>query len=361
MKDSTSALASTLSSLIAPTISNNQVVPYSPRYRLSFTLLNEDASASSSSLKWDIAHAIHYHIKPVLTQLKRLHNFTIESQVQFHAPLAFTPRALESGFGIETKDLAVFVNSAEWTLSSSASNDPVLHFVVFVPSESRRPLHILDQDGAVSPSISFLLPQWGAIVIFNPGEPLQDTKVPTTSLDTIFTTFSENLLTLLGVPKLPPSIAKISNELSQWQLDALLRYRTLSNSQLSQDTLRSIVSLVDQIENMPVGQDVRDDVQVALLALEKMSEAPEDSLVDTFLLSARAFVLSSRAFFNPGMLAMLYFPAEHKYAVYTPLFASALIPILVAALREFAAWRKQRKVVTLEKKNSNTLSLDVRS
>jgi hypothetical protein len=43
------------------------------------------------------------------------------------------------------------------------------------------------------------------------------------------------------------------------------------------------------------------------------------------------------------MLALLYFPAEHKYAVYTPLFATAMIPLLAAALRELAAWRKERK------------------
>jgi phosphatidylinositol glycan class S len=67
------------------------------------------------------------------------------------------------------------------------------------------------------------------------------------------------------------------------------------------------------------------------------------SLSETFRHSSRAHTLSSRAFFNPGMLALLYFPAEHKYAVYTPLFASAVIPLVVAALRELKAWRKQRK------------------
>ncbi|KAG6873091.1 hypothetical protein C0995_003137 [Termitomyces sp. Mi166 len=353
-KASTSALASTLSALIAPPISNHRVAQYSPRYRLSFTLLNEDASAGNSFLGWDVKNVIFHHIQPVLTQLKGLHNFTIESQVQFHAPLAFTPRTLETGFGIDPEDLTVFVNSAEWTLSSSASNDPVLHFVIFVPSASRRPLHILDQNGTVSPSISFLLPQWGGIVIFNPNESSQDTKLASPSLDSIFTAFSEHLLALLGVPNLPPNIPKRSNELTQWQLDALLRYRTLSNSQGSQDTLRSIVSLVNQIENMPVGQDVRDDVQGALSALEEMFETSKESLVDLFRLSARAFTLSSRAFFSPGMLAMLYFPAEHKYAVYTPLFASAVIPLFVAALREIAAWRRQRKATALEGKSSHT-------
>lgn len=59
--------------------------------------------------------------------------------------------------------------------------------------------------------------------------------------------------------------------------------------------------------------------------------------------SARALTLASRAFFNPGMLALLYFPAEHTYAVYAPLFASVSAPLLGAILREFAAWRRARK------------------
>ena len=56
------------------------------------------------------------HISPILSQLSTLHNFTIESQVQFHAPLAFNPRSLDHGFGISPEDLSVFINSAEWTL-----------------------------------------------------------------------------------------------------------------------------------------------------------------------------------------------------------------------------------------------------
>lgn len=57
--------------------------------------------------------------------------------------------------------------------------------------------------------------------------------------------------------------------------------------------------------------------------------------------------MASRAFFNPGMLALLYFPAEHKYAVYTPLFASIAAPLFAAVAREFLAWKRSRA----EKKN----------
>ncbi|KAG6811407.1 hypothetical protein H0H92_007601 [Tricholoma furcatifolium] len=338
---SLSTLANTLGTLIAPPISNHRVVPYSPRYRLSFSLLNEDAAAGHSYLDWEISTMLHRHIQPILAQLNGLHNFTIESQVQFHAPLAFDPRATDNGLGINPEDLTVFVNSAEWTLS-------------------RRPLHILDHSGqsfllskdyttlslkagAVSPSTSFLLPQWGSIVIFNPEENSADKKLASPSLDTIFSAFSDHLLALLGVPSLPSNLPTTSSRLTDWQLDALLRYRALSNTRDSQDTLNSIASLVNQIENMPVGQDVRSDVQGALTSLEEIFETSKSSLLNTFRLSAQAFTLSSRAFFNPGMLALLYFPAEHKYAVYTPMFASAVIPLFVAALREFASWRKQRR------------------
>ena len=72
-----------------------------------------------------------------------------------------------------------------------------------------------------------------------------------------------------------------------------------------------------------------------------MYDASRISLRDTFTYSARSSGLASRAFFSPGMLALLYFPAEHKYGVYIPLFAAALIPPLITALRELKAWRKE--------------------
>lgn len=110
-----------------------------------------------------------------LQKLGLLHNFTIESQVQYHAPLAFEPLTSNVDSGgkeshLNQDLLKVFVNSAEWTLgepshhtkggigsltawcsiASSVSNDPVLHFVLFVPSASRRPLYVLGQDGMLA-------------------------------------------------------------------------------------------------------------------------------------------------------------------------------------------------------------------
>ena len=80
---------------------------------------------------------------------------------------------------------------------------------------------------------------------------------------------------MLGVAKLPPGLERSNlnrtDVLSDWQLDALLRRRTFENAQGSQDTLSSIVKLIDKIGNMPVGNGVRDDVHNALRALMKAS------------------------------------------------------------------------------------------
>ena len=112
-------------------------VEYAPRYRVAYTLLNEDAASGNVVFNWNIRSHIQStsgytlaashtrlmryiaHIQPVMDALSKLHNFTVESQVQFHAPLAFKPVPLEDGAaGVTEEDLTVFVNSAEWTLGA---------------------------------------------------------------------------------------------------------------------------------------------------------------------------------------------------------------------------------------------------
>jgi phosphatidylinositol glycan class S len=58
---------------------------------------------------------------PTLKQLRELHNFTIESQVQYYGPLAFEPpRATQPDgseyYALGSDELKIFVNSAEWSL-----------------------------------------------------------------------------------------------------------------------------------------------------------------------------------------------------------------------------------------------------
>ncbi|KAL0572815.1 GPI transamidase component [Marasmius crinis-equi] len=314
---------------------------------LAFTLLNEDSSGGQVVDSWDVLNAISHHITPLTSALSILHNFTIESQVQFYAPLAFEPQKIsdDGTHGLTPEQLTVFINSAEWTLSSSSSNDPVLHFLLFVPSASRRPLRILNTEGVTTNSNSFLIPQWGGVVIANLPDTPPEVQLSVTDLKPVFSTFSQQLLTLLGVPRLPNGIStRHATQPTSWQIDTLLRHRTIENVARTSDTLRSTVSLVEQIPNMPVGEKVRNDVRDALKTLGGLSSSSSSlNLTGILQQSSRALTRSQKAFFHPGMLALLYFPAEHKYAVYTPLFASAIIPLVAAAMREVAAWRRQRR------------------
>lgn len=268
--------------------------------------------------------------------------------------------------------MSVMVQQKQQTdilLASSASNDPVLHFIMFVPSASHRPLHILDTSGAATLSSGFILPQWGGITLYNPtSDTAANVYMSAPNLQHTFSTFKRQLSALLGIPELPTGIFSLddSSASSPWQLDALLRRRAFENVQDSSDTLQSIIKLVDQIGNMPVKQDVRGDIQESLTAFEmvihfcfftftmlishhKAYKAAPTSADLALLHSSRALSFASRAFFNPGMLALLYFPPEHTAAVYAPLFAPISLPLLAPLVRELMAWLKAKKAARKQK------------
>jgi phosphatidylinositol glycan class S len=176
------------------------------------------------------------------------------------------------------------------------SNDPVLHFVVFVPSTSHTPLRIVDGSsescyfcvgrdlielGQPISSDAFILPQWGGIVLLNlPADTPSKLHLIEAELDHVFSSFRAQLLRLIGVSELPLEVQSTEPSLSltDFQLDTLYRQRAFENTGSSKETLQSIVKLVNQIPNMPVGQDVRDDVLEALSALEVVCSIAFDLL-----------------------------------------------------------------------------------
>jgi len=289
-------------------------------------------------------------MQSALEQLRPLYNFTIESQVQFYGPLTFEPPKRSGGIKdngdeveywvLGTDELQMFINSEEWTLSSSISNDPVLHLLLYVPRDTMQPLRVLNPDGSFSRSNSFILPQWGGVIIFNP---------PTGSTGKgqagrIFDIFRSQLLTLLGVPDLPPNVvADPPHLLTEWQLDALLRRRTRENVRGSVEALSSILKLTDRIENMPIGPDVRGNFTEALVALEQVHTTASSSPSLALLHSSDALERSSSAFFHPTMVGQLYFPPEHKYAVYLPLFGPLTVPLVAALVREYKEWKRRKE------------------
>lgn len=59
--------------------------------------------------------------------------------------------------------------------------------------------------------------------------------------------------------------------------------------------------------------------------------------------ASAALEAASRAYFDPSMLSLLYFPDEHKYAVYTPLFGPVAVPLVVSVIKLFKERRRRRQ------------------
>ncbi|GAA5907864.1 hypothetical protein JCM5296_005805 [Sporobolomyces johnsonii] len=315
---------------------DSRVVKYSPDYKLVFHLLNQDSSDGSAVLDWDVDALLKSHLRPLLSSLSPLHNFTIESQVQYFAPLAINLHEPEVGQGtfIEEEDVRAFVNNAEWNLASGTTLDPVLHFILYIPRLSSRPMRIRTSDPTSSP-VAFITPQRGGVVIYNPPSSSSETP-PSMSLDlpshafaASFRTFGQQLRTLLGV--------------TSPRVDDLLRRRLREATKESVETLAAIVKLVEDQPNMRVRKDVQKRVNQALDELDQAEQALPDSLALALQHASRALALSSRAYFDPSMLALLYFPDEHKYAVYTPLFGPVSVPLLVALIKEVKEWKAGRR------------------
>ncbi|BGP39762.1 GPI transamidase component [Rhodotorula kratochvilovae] len=316
-----------------------RVVKYSPHYKLVFSLLNQDSSAGSSILAWDAHGLLSRHIQPLLSSLSPLHNFTIETQVQYFAPLAVELHKEDDSEGsyVDEHDLRAFVNNADWNLASGDTLDPVLHFLLYVPSPENRPLQIRDSNGVVT-TPAFITPQRGGVVIFNPPSPSPSTPpsnplaLPPSAFAPSFRLFASQLRTLLGVPPSPAS-----------EREPLIRARLREAARDSVETLDALVTLAGEIRNMRISREVQARVGAALDALDAAALAAPSSPAEALHHAASAQSLAAKAYFDPSMLALLYFPDEHKYAVYTPLFGPVAVPLLVALLREVKEWRAGRR------------------
>ncbi|GAA5856029.1 hypothetical protein JCM9279_003381 [Rhodotorula babjevae] len=333
---------------------DSRVVKYSPHIKLVFSLLNQDSAAGGAVLSWDAPELLSRHIRPLLSSLSPLHNFTVETQVQYFAPLAVPLHREEGreGAHVEEHDLRAFVNNAEWNLASGDTLDPVLHFLLFVPSPENRMLRIHDSNGAeLTPA--FITPQRGGVVIFNPpssspDDPTRSAPLALSPADFApsFRLFASQLRTLLGVPS--PSTPRtrtlaLAPTPTARERDALIRRRLREAAHDSVDSLEALVTLAGRIGNMRISSEVQARVRAALEALDAAALGAASSPSTALAHAALAQRLASEAYFDPSMLALLYFPDEHKYAVYTPLFGPVAVPLLVALLREVKEWRAGRR------------------
>lgn len=72
--------------------------------------------------------------------------------------------------------------------------------------------------------------------------------------------------------------------------------------------------------------------------------------------SQEAILASEKAFFDPSLLHLLYFPDDQKFAIYIPLFLPMCVPILLSLLK-MGSEARQRYREKQAKKDWETLEL----
>lgn len=81
---------------------------------------------------------------------------------------------------------------------------------------------------------------------------------------------------------------------------------------------------------------------------QALEELAAGRLGAAFQASKEAVTSSERAFFDPSLLHLLYFPDDQKFAIYIPLFLPMAVPLLLSLakiLRE-ARWGKKEPTKT---------------
>ncbi|KAF9341719.1 hypothetical protein BGZ91_003715 [Linnemannia elongata] len=345
-----------------------KTVKYAPGYQLTFSLFSGDAS--NGVREWKMQEVIHAYLAPFIKTMSTVSKFTIESQIQHYASLAFTPQMdYSSQEHYLTPDaLPNFINAAEWSLASTVSSLPSLNFLTYVPKPSESPLVIKTGPGASKSSTnSFLIPRWGGVAILN--RDIDRTKrseehpevITVQDLEPVMRVFLTQLRDLMGVTDLstttqssssfPIVFHKSLNEApTTWELDNLLRRRSAENLVDSLATISSLARLVRKTPNMVVLDHIQKDVTEALRDIGRSCEhLSRQEYVEALAASRDGLVKSETAFFDPTMVSMLYFPDEHKYAIYMPLFVPISVPLLMSLLREVKRLKEKKKQAQMDK------------
>lgn len=130
----------------------------------------------SAVVDWDFRACHQAYLAPFLRAAARVADFVVHSQVLHHAPLIETPpRDAASGeHWLPTDTLQRYVDPNAWRLAGIDANATTIHLVLFVPPADV-PLRVRDANGVPSATNSFIVPQWGGVVVHNvPGAAAYD-------------------------------------------------------------------------------------------------------------------------------------------------------------------------------------------
>ncbi|XP_023595465.1 GPI transamidase component PIG-S [Trichechus manatus latirostris] len=292
-------------------------------YEITFSLLNPDPK--SHDVHWDIEGAVQRYVQPFLNALSAAGNFSVDSQILYYAVLGVNPRfdPASSSYYLAAHSLPHVINPGRAMHSPDMLWQPPSRFQVY----------------SVDPKA------------YNAsGLPVR----VEVDMVRVMEVFLAQLRLLFGIaqPHVPPKCllsGPKSEGLMSWELDRLLWARSVENLATATTTLTSLAQLLGKISNIVIKDNVASEVYRAVAAVQKAAEElATGHLASAFLASQKAVTSSERAFFDPSLLHLLYFPDDQKFAIYIPLFLPMAVPILLSLFKIFLetrkSWKKPEKI-----------------
>ncbi|XP_075541033.1 phosphatidylinositol glycan anchor biosynthesis class S isoform X1 [Dermacentor variabilis] len=327
-------------------------------FDVTFTLVVPEPQTLDVS--WRIEDAVEVYLKPFLEKISLVAKVHVKSQVLFLTPLKLRRRFNQtSGAYIATADqLSLIINPIEGSTGFQASIRPVLNFVVYVVPQTHYPLYIYDDQGNQLQTNSFLSPKWGGVLFYNvakfpgPGDTLpQPVEI---DMRSVFQVFLAQLSLLVGLPdkSYDRAVHYLESPMPSY-LDVafLLRRRTQDYLSMSSSSLKSLSELLSKISNIVVKDEIGELIYSSVsYAKQSFDLLNRGDLENAFRNAEAAFLASEKAFFDPSLLALLYFPDDQKYAIYIPLFLPISLPV-VLSIRGLWCYYKNRKTPKTEKQD----------
>lgn len=313
---------------------NNLILPYSPTYNLIFSLFIEDGNP----VIWE-PELIDKLFNPLLTQFSHISNFTISTQVQYYSKTNIninTPDETGANYMIKETDLSNFINFGDWNLNNNDIN-PSINFIIYFPHSNHEDKLLTIENSATN---SFLIPQYGGVYIMNKKEDIRTDDdmfvISEPELLEALEIFSSQLFKLLGVSNTNPKNTLL-------RIDSLTRLTTYQNLLESIKTLKSLINLTNSLNEISVPELTKSLAKNCLDDLVASVEAL--SLYDfklAMIHSSWALTYSTKAFFDKEIVQQVYFPSEHKLAVFLPLLGPLCSILFFSSLRQVKEFKQSK-------------------
>ena len=284
---------------------------------------------------------VHKNLTPLFHQLDQLFpGLHLQLQSRYHTPLLgqLSPELLSSTFQIK-----------DWSLDVTSQ-------------QSRFELIVYFSDRDTAPYQAFTVGKSAAVVMVRCVSSACHRDDPHEALaQTVSGLLSLKMRDLLGLTSQESSsrLALEQKELTSAELANIQQLFTKDYIDQSLRLIHSLGDIVDSMTNMEIKDQIRDDIVSSINHLESsillMCSPKLDTNTSRLALTnaLRSVEAASRAYFDPTLVSMLYFPAEHTLAIYGSMFLTTLTTLVMAFFGELKHCRQKRRNATTDTSTSS--------